>query len=79
VRRPDGRDGTEPGFWIPVFEILEQRGFEVMVVNAGREACAWAEDRRQRRAMAQRLHEYGLLRSSFRPEAEIAALRTCPR
>jgi transposase len=55
-------------YWIPVFEILEQRGFEVMVVNArdakhvpGRKTdvsdAQWL----------QRLHEYGLLRASFRP------------
>jgi len=64
-------------YWIPVFEILEQRGFEVMVVNArdakhvpGRKTdvsdAQWL----------QRLHEYGLLRASFRPQAEIAGLRT---
>ena len=63
-------------YWIPVFEILEQRGFEVMVVNArdakhvpGRKTdvsdAQWL----------QRLHEYGLLRPSFRPQAEIAGLR----
>src|SRR3954453_2814606 len=63
-------------YWIPVFEILEQRGFEVMVVNArdakhvpGRKTdvsdAQWL----------QRLHEYGLLRASFRPQAAIAALR----
>src|SRR5580658_1139539 len=63
-------------YWIPVFEILEQRGFEVMVVNArdakhvpGRKTdvsdAQWL----------QRLHEYGLLRASFRPQAEMAALR----
>src|SRR5271170_4084852 len=63
-------------YWIPVFEILEQRGFEVMVVNArdakhvpGRKTdvsdAQWL----------QRLHEYGLLRGSFRPQAEIAGLR----
>jgi transposase len=63
-------------YWIPVFEILEQRGFEVMVVNArdakhvpGRKTdvcdAQWL----------QRLHEYGLLRASFRPQAELAALR----
>lgn len=62
--------------WIPVFEILEQRGFEVMVVNArdakhvpGRKTdvsdAEWLH----------RLHEYGLLRASFRPQAEIAGLR----
>ncbi len=63
-------------YWIPVFEILEQRGFEVMVVNArdakhgpGRKTdvsdAQWL----------QRLHEYGLLRASFRPQAEIAGSR----
>ena len=63
-------------YWIPVFEILEQRGLEVLVVNArdakhvpGRKTdvcdAQWL----------QRLHEYGLLRASFRPQAEIAALR----
>jgi transposase len=64
-------------YWIPIFEILEQRGFEVMVVNArdakhvpGRKTdvsdAQWL----------QRLHEYGLLRASFRPQAEIAGLRS---
>ena len=63
-------------YWIPVYEILEQRGFEVMVVNArdakhvpGRKTdvsdAQWL----------QRLHEYGLLRASFRPQAEMAGLR----
>ena len=63
-------------YWIPIFEILEQRGFEVMVVNArdakhvpGRKTdvsdAQWL----------QRLHEYGLLRASFRHQAEIAGLR----
>jgi transposase len=63
-------------YWIPIFDILEQRGFEVMVVNArdakhvpGRKTdvsdAQWL----------QRLHEYGLLRASFRPQAEMAALR----
>src|SRR6202020_2552826 len=64
-------------YWIPVFEILEQRGFEVVVVNArdakhvpGRKTdvsdAQWL----------QRLHEYGLLRASFRPQAEIAGVRS---
>lgn len=63
-------------YWIPVFEILEQRGFTVALVNArdakhvpGRKTdvtdAQWL----------QRLHEYGLLRASFRPERRIAALR----
>ena len=63
-------------YWIPVFEILEQRGFEVMVVNArdakhvpGRKTDVSDAE------WLQRLHEYGLLRASFRPQAEIAGLR----
>src|SRR5215218_2820370 len=61
-------------YWIPIYEILEQRGFEVRVVNArdakhvpGRKTdisdAAWL----------QRLHEFGLLRGSFRPQGAIAA------
>jgi transposase len=63
-------------YWIPVYEILESRGFEVLLVNArdvkhvpGRKTdvkdAQWI----------QRLHEHGLLRGSFRPQEEIAALR----
>ena len=55
-------------YWIPVFEILEARGFEVLLVNArdvktvpGRKTdvndAQWL----------QQLHQYGLLRGSFRP------------
>ncbi len=63
-------------YWIPIFELLEARGCEVYLVNAshiknvpGRKSdvadCQWI----------QRLHSYGLLSSSFRPEAEIVVLR----
>lgn len=63
-------------YWIPVFEILEQRGLEVILVNArdvknvpGRKTdfndAQWI----------QQLHEYGLLRASFRPIGEIVELR----
>jgi len=63
-------------YWIPVFEILDQRGFDVVLVNArdakhvpGRKTdisdAQWL----------QRLHAYGLLRASFRPKGEIATLR----
>ncbi len=63
-------------YWIPVFEILDQRGFEVIVVNArdakhvpGRKTdisdAQWL----------QRLHEYELLRASFRLKGEVAIMR----
>ena len=63
-------------YWIPVFEILEQRGFEVVLVNA-RDA-KHVPGRKTDVSDAQwlrRLHEYGLLRASFRPKGEMAALR----
>ncbi len=63
-------------YWIPIYEILEERGFEVVLVNAhhvknvpGRKTdvvdCQWIQE----------LHSFGLLRGSFRPSAEIATLR----
>jgi len=67
-------------YWIPVFEVLEARGFEVYLVNArhvkkmaGRKTdildCQWL----------QQLHTYGLLNASFRPPDEICALRAIAR
>src|SRR5512136_187219 len=67
-------------YWIPVFEILESYGLEVMLVNArhlknvpGRKSdvldCQWL----------QQLHTYGLLRGSFRPDEEMCALRAYTR
>jgi transposase len=64
-------------YWIPVFQILESRGFEVKLVNAhyvktvpGRKTdvldCQWL----------QQLHTYGLLSGSFRPEDQICTLRS---
>lgn len=63
-------------YWIPVFEILETRGFQVILVNArhvknlpGRKSdvsdCEWLRD----------LHILGLLRGSFRPADGMVALR----
>jgi transposase len=63
-------------YWVPVFEILEGRGLEVVLVNArdaknvpGRKTdvndAQWI----------QQLHTYGLLRASFRPGSAIVALR----
>jgi transposase len=63
-------------YWIPAYEVLEQRGFAVVLVNArdakhvpGRKTDVSDAE------WLQRLHEYGLLRASFRPGAGIAALR----
>ena len=67
-------------YWVPLFEILEARGLEVVLVNArdaknvpGRKTdvndAQWI----------QQLHSYGLLRASFRPGAAIVALRAYMR
>ena len=64
-------------YWIPLYQILESQGFEVKLVNArhvknvpGRKTdvsdCQWL----------QRLHTYGLLSGSFRPEDSICVLRS---
>jgi transposase len=63
-------------YWIPIYEILEQRGFAVIVVNA--RAVKHVPGRKSDvsdAAWLQRLHEYGLLRASFRPKGEIVTLR----
>lgn len=63
-------------YWVPVYEVLESRGLAVIVANA-RETRA-APGRKSDVCDAQwlqRLHACGLLRASFRPDREIAALR----
>jgi transposase len=65
-------------YWIPLFELLESRGFEVYLVDPrqsrhapGRPKsdvldCQWL----------QRLHSYGLLTGSFRPAEQVVVLRS---
>jgi transposase len=64
-------------YWIPLFELLERRSFEVKLVDArhvknvtGRKSdildCQWI----------QQLHTYGLLAGAFRPADEICVLRS---
>jgi len=67
-------------YWIPIYELLEARGLEVLLVNArqlhnvpGRKTdfsdCQWL----------QLLHSCGLLRGSFRPGEAITRLRALQR
>ena len=65
-------------YWIPLFELLERRGFQVCLVDPrqtrhapGRPKtdvldCQWI----------QRLHCYGLLAASFRPADQVVVLRS---
>jgi transposase len=67
-------------YWIPIFQILEARGFEVYLVNAhyiknvtGKKTdildCQWI----------QQLLTYGLLHKSFRPDDTTCVLRSLVR
>lgn len=67
-------------YWIPIYEVLEESGFEVVLVNArtlknvpGRKTdmhdCQWI----------QLLHSCGLLRASFRPKDTVCRLRALQR
>jgi transposase len=65
-------------YWIPLFELLERRGFQVNLIDPrqtkhvpGRPKsdcldCQWI----------QRLHSYGLLAPSFRPADDVVVLRS---
>jgi transposase len=64
-------------YWIPLYEILDARGFEVYLVNArhtknlpGRKTDV------QESQWLLKLHTYGLLRNSFHPSADIRVVRT---
>lgn len=63
-------------YWVPVYEVLEGRGMEVVLANA-REARAVPGRKSDVNdaQWLQRLHACGLLRASFRPGRDIAALR----
>jgi transposase len=67
-------------YWIPVFQVLESCGFDVVLVNArhvknvpGRKTdvadCEWLRY----------LHSVGLLRGSFRPADQVCAVRALLR
>jgi transposase len=67
-------------YWIPLYELLESRGIEAVLVNArqlhnvpGRKTdfhdCQWI----------QLLHSCGLLRGSYRPGDAVAAMRALQR
>lgn len=67
-------------YWIPIFQVLESYGFEVLLVNArhvknvpGRKSdvqdCQWL----------QYLHSVGLLRGSYRPTQAVCAIRSLLR
>lgn len=67
-------------YWIPVFEVLEERGFDVKLVSPQHlkrvprrktdvADCQWLQE----------LHTYGLLSGAFRPEDQVCVLRSYVR
>jgi transposase len=64
-------------YWIPLFELLEARGFEVYLVEPGQLSHCGARPKTDvlDAQWIQRLHAYGLLRPSFRPPDSVLALR----
>ena len=64
-------------YWVPLFQVLERAGFEVLLCNSrhvknlpGRKTdvadCQWLQE----------LHTYGLLSGSFRPNDQVCVLRS---
>jgi len=67
-------------YWIPVFQVLEERGFEVKLVDArqlkrvpGRKTDV-ADSQ-----WLQQLHTFGLLAGAFRPDDQVCVLRSYMR
>lgn len=67
-------------YWIPLYELLEARGFEVYLVN-GREVhnVPGRKSDMNDSQWIQLLHSCGLLRASYRPAESICALRALRR
>ena len=76
------------GYWIPVFELLESRGFDVKLVEPGK--LKLVEPGKLKSVPGRKtdvldcqwieqLHTYGLLAGSFRPDSAICVLRSYMR
>jgi transposase len=64
-------------YWIPLYEVLEERGFKVYLVNARHtKSLPGRKSDVQESQWLLKLHTYGLLNNSFQPPAEIRILRT---
>src|SRR6266516_7917180 len=64
-------------YWVAVYDILEQAGLEVYLVNArDTKNLPGHKSDVQESQWLMKLHTYGLLRNSFRPSQEIRTMRT---
>ncbi len=66
--------------WLPLYDVIEQAGFEVYLVNAthAKNIPAQKSDFKDCRWL-QKVHSYGFLRKSFVPKEDIRALRSLMR
>jgi transposase len=63
-------------YWIPFYELLEEQGFEVCLVDARKVKNVSGRKKDETDAeWLQKLHCYGLLHAAFRPEGAICELR----
>ena len=67
-------------YWIPLFGVLEERGFEVLLVNPrGIKNAPGRKTDVLDSQWIQQLHTYGLLSGAFRPDEDIRRLRSYMR
>lgn len=67
-------------YWIPLFEELERQGLECLLISSrSLRRVSGRKSDIQDAQWIQTLHSYGLLESSFRPQAELIGLRTLLR
>jgi transposase len=64
-------------YWIPLYELLEARGFQVLLVDAREVARAPGRPKTDEKdcQWLQRLHSYGLLSPAFRQQDQVVVLR----
>src|SRR5260370_15591723 len=68
-------------WWVPLYELLESRGFTVLLVDARQVARAPGRPKSDEKdcQWIQRLHSYGLLSAAFRPPEQVVVLRAYRR
>jgi transposase len=67
-------------YWIPLFLILEEHGFEVFLVNASHTKNVSGRKTDEKDCMwIQKLHSFGLLSASFQPDLKTRELRSYVR
>jgi len=67
-------------YWIPLFEELERQGFECLLISSrSLRRVAGQKGDVEDAQWIQTLHNYGLLKGSFRPQGDLVALRTLLR